>query len=174
MIDSALKQRLAGELHRHWWLFLIRGLLGLGLGVIALVYPGATLAAVVILIGAYLIFDGIIAIAKAIQILRTDSQWWVLLLEVVLGAAVRYECNGEPTGTFKCRCRDCRRLSGRAFSAVVCVSAKGFKVTKGTLCNYSTESTAGGNNKRGFYGKCGSRISCPPCQDGMVPAARKT
>ncbi len=88
MIDSALKQRVAAELHRYWWLFLIRGLLGLALGVFALVYPGATLAAIVILIGAYLIFDGIIAIVKAIQILRSDSQWWILLLEGILGIVV--------------------------------------------------------------------------------------
>jgi uncharacterized membrane protein HdeD (DUF308 family) len=88
MIGSALNQGVAGELHRHWWLFLIRGLLGLALGVFALVYPGATLAAIVILLGAYLIIDGIVAVVKAFQILRSDAHWWVLLLEGLLGIVV--------------------------------------------------------------------------------------
>lgn len=88
MIESALTQRVTSDLHKHWWLFLIRGLLGLALGVFALVYPGATLAAVVFVIGAYLIIDGIIAVAKSIQVLRSDKQWWVLLLEGILGIVV--------------------------------------------------------------------------------------
>jgi uncharacterized membrane protein HdeD (DUF308 family) len=78
----------AGGLRRYWWLFLIRGLFGLALGVFALVFPGATLAVTVILIGAYLIVDGIVAVAKAVQVLRSDAHWWVLLLEGILSIAV--------------------------------------------------------------------------------------
>jgi uncharacterized membrane protein HdeD (DUF308 family) len=88
MIASGLPQGVAGNVRRYWWLFLVRGLLGLALGVFALMFPGATLAVVVLLIGAYLIVDGIIAIAKALQILRTDPHWWVLLLEGILGLVV--------------------------------------------------------------------------------------
>jgi uncharacterized membrane protein HdeD (DUF308 family) len=44
MVGSVLKPGVSGRLHRYWWLFLIRGLCGLALGVFALVYPGATLA----------------------------------------------------------------------------------------------------------------------------------
>jgi len=88
MVESVLKPRVASDLHRYWWLFLIRGLFGLALGVFALMYPGATLAIVVILIGAYLIVDGIVAIVKAMHIMRSDAHWWVLLLEGILGIAV--------------------------------------------------------------------------------------
>jgi uncharacterized membrane protein HdeD (DUF308 family) len=87
-IDPMLQQHVTGGFRRYWWLFLIRGLFGLALGVFALTYPGATLAAVVLLIGAYLIVDGIIAVAKAIQILRTDQHWWVLMIEGILGIVV--------------------------------------------------------------------------------------
>ena len=76
------------SLHKNWWLFAFRGVLGLALGIFALLYPGATLGAIVILLGAYLIIDGIIAVVKAFQVFRTDSQWWLLLLEGVLGIAV--------------------------------------------------------------------------------------
>jgi len=88
MVGSVLKPGVTGSLHRYWWLFLIRGLCGLALGVFALVYPGATLAVVVILIGAYLIVDGIVAVVKALQIVRADAHWWVLLLEGIVGIAV--------------------------------------------------------------------------------------
>jgi len=73
---------------KYWWLFLIRGLLGIALGVFALVFPAATLWAFLLLIGAYLLVDGIATIAKAIQILRSDRHWWVLLLEGILGVVV--------------------------------------------------------------------------------------
>lgn len=88
MADISLKQQVAGGFRRYWWLFLIRGLFGLALGVYAIAFPGATLAVVVILLGAYLIVDGVTAVIKAFQVLRSDSQWWVLLLEGILGIAV--------------------------------------------------------------------------------------
>ena len=64
MVDPVPGPRIAGEVRRYWWLFLIRGLFGLALGVFALIYPGATLAVAVLLIGAYLIVDGAVAIWK--------------------------------------------------------------------------------------------------------------
>jgi uncharacterized membrane protein HdeD (DUF308 family) len=87
MVQAALGSRVGADIHKFWWLFLIRGLFGLALGVYALLFPGATLAVVVILIGAYLIVDGIVAVAKAVQILRTDKHWWALLLEGIIGIA---------------------------------------------------------------------------------------
>ena len=60
---------------------------------------------------------------------------------------------------FNCHCRDCQQATGGGFSAVVYVPANAFKVTHGTLSRYSTPSLSGGQNKRGFCGNCGSRIS---------------
>jgi len=88
MDASLLNQGVAGGLRRYWWLFLIRGLFGLALGVVALVFPGATLAVAVIFIGAYLIVDGVVTVAKAVQVFRSDAHWWVLLLEGILSIAV--------------------------------------------------------------------------------------
>ena len=81
-------QRVAAKLHQYWWLFLIRGIFGLLLGVFALMFPGATLAVVVLLIGAYLIVDGIVTIVKALQVMRSDAHRWALLLEGILALAV--------------------------------------------------------------------------------------
>jgi hypothetical protein len=72
--------------------------------------------------------------------------------------AIRYECTAEPITTFNCHCRDCQRTTGSAFSPVVYVPAKAFKITKGSPRYYSTPSEMGGQNKRGFCSDCGSRL----------------
>src|SRR5437879_5987974 len=72
--------------------------------------------------------------------------------------AIRYECNAEPITMFNCHCRDCQRATGSAFSAVVYVPAKPFKITKGSPRYYNTTSEMVGHNKRGFCPECGSRL----------------
>jgi hypothetical protein len=72
--------------------------------------------------------------------------------------AIRYECTAESITMFNCHCRDCQRATGSAFSPVVYVPAKVFKITKGTPRYYSTSSEMVGHNKRGFCADCGSRL----------------
>ena len=76
MVAATLKERVTGGFRRYWWLFLIRGWFGLALGVYAIAFPGATLAVVVILLGAYLIVDGVTAVIKGFQAMRLDTHWW--------------------------------------------------------------------------------------------------
>ena len=72
--------------------------------------------------------------------------------------AIRYEVTAEPIVMFNCHCRDCQRTTGSAFSPVVYVPAKAFKITKGSPRYYSTSSEMVGHNKRGFCAECGSRL----------------
>jgi hypothetical protein len=72
--------------------------------------------------------------------------------------AIRYEVSGEPMTMFNCHCRDCQRASGGAYSAVVYVPAKAFKITKGSPRYYKTSSEGVAHNKRGFCPDCGSRL----------------
>lgn len=51
---------------RYWWLFLIRGLVAVGFGVVALIWPEMTLVALVILFGAYVLVDGVLDLIMAI------------------------------------------------------------------------------------------------------------
>lgn len=71
---------------------------------------------------------------------------------------IRCEVSAEPITMFHCHCRDCQRTSGGAFSAVVYVPAKAFKITKGKPHYYSTTSDMVGHNKRGFCPECGSHL----------------
>jgi uncharacterized membrane protein HdeD (DUF308 family) len=53
-------------LARYWWMFVLRGVAGLIFGILALIWPGLTLTALVLLFGAYALVDGIFAIGAAI------------------------------------------------------------------------------------------------------------
>ncbi|HEV3086644.1 MAG TPA: HdeD family acid-resistance protein [Candidatus Elarobacter sp.] len=76
------------RLASHWWLFLIRGILALALGIALPFFPGAAIFTLAILFGAYAFVDGIVAIAAAIRMNHAEANWWWLLLEGVLGILV--------------------------------------------------------------------------------------
>jgi uncharacterized membrane protein HdeD (DUF308 family) len=75
---------LAPAVRRGWWLFLVRGLLALAVGLIAIFDPGATLAALILLLCAFFIVDGVFAVIKAFSVMRSDRSWWLLLLSGVV------------------------------------------------------------------------------------------
>lgn len=88
MATLGLNPVVGANYQKYWWLFLVRGLLALAIGVFALMFPVAALSTLVLFIGAYFVVDGVVAIAKAIQILRTDKHWWIVLLEGIAGVIV--------------------------------------------------------------------------------------
>jgi uncharacterized membrane protein HdeD (DUF308 family) len=69
---------------QRWWLFTVRGVLAVLFGVAALIWPGLTLLALIILWGAYAFFDG----AMTLYLTLTHEEWparWALGLVGVLG-----------------------------------------------------------------------------------------
>src|SRR3954467_745485 len=74
------------SLSRNWWAVSLRGLAGILFGIITFVSPGISLAALVLLFGAYAFADGVLAIVSAIRRRGTD-RWWLLLLEGIVGIA---------------------------------------------------------------------------------------
>jgi uncharacterized membrane protein HdeD (DUF308 family) len=53
-------------LARYWWMFVLRGVVAVIFGILALIWPGITLTALVLLFGAYALVDGIFALGSAI------------------------------------------------------------------------------------------------------------
>ena len=88
---------------RNWWMLLIRGIVAVVFGILALVWPpGITFLALTILFGAYALVDGVVALAvllfligawaivtgifeivQAVEMRRAIANEWLLLLSGV-------------------------------------------------------------------------------------------
>jgi uncharacterized membrane protein HdeD (DUF308 family) len=75
-------------LARNWWVVLLRGAAGGLFGFVTFVAPRISLAALVLVFGAYAFVDGTLAIVSAIRRRGPSERWWALLLEGVTGVAV--------------------------------------------------------------------------------------
>jgi len=67
-------------LSRNWWYFVLRGLIAVIFGVLALVYPLATVATLVILFGVFALVDGIFNVIASIASAGSKEHWWAQLL----------------------------------------------------------------------------------------------
>jgi uncharacterized membrane protein HdeD (DUF308 family) len=72
-------------LARNWWVLLLRGIAGIIFGVLTFVRPEISLAALVLLFGAYSLADGVLLLINGIRESRTNERWWVLVLEGIIG-----------------------------------------------------------------------------------------
>lgn len=63
----------------------LRGILGLLLGIVAFTRPGITIVVLVTLFGAYALIDGALAIIGAVRASRTEERWVPLLVEGIMG-----------------------------------------------------------------------------------------
>jgi uncharacterized membrane protein HdeD (DUF308 family) len=88
MDDLDLDVPLAGILRRTWWVLLLRGLVAIGFGGLILFQPAISLAALVLLFGAYALADGILGVWTGIAGREKHQDWWVLLLVGLLGIGV--------------------------------------------------------------------------------------
>src|SRR6266704_819486 len=75
-------------LKRHWWVPVIRGIAAIVFGVIAFVYPGLTIAVLVLLFGAWVLVDGVFRIVGAIGHRASDSDWGFNLIIGILGIII--------------------------------------------------------------------------------------
>jgi len=74
-------------LAQNWWVILLRGIAAIIFGLITFVAPGISLAALVLVFGAYALTDGVLAVASAIRWRGETDRWWLLLLEGLAGIA---------------------------------------------------------------------------------------
>ncbi|WP_092805504.1 HdeD family acid-resistance protein [Rhodococcus globerulus] len=71
-----------------WWMILVRGIFGVIFGIIALVWPGITVVALVFVFGIYSIVDGVVTLVRAIRDRAHLSSWgWFVFTGVVSVAA---------------------------------------------------------------------------------------
>ncbi len=66
---------------RNWWALALRGLAAIVFGLIAFLTPGVTIAALVLLFGAYALVDGVFSIVAGIRAAERHERWWPFALE---------------------------------------------------------------------------------------------
>ena len=81
MLESVLVRQFAA----YWWLFVVRGVIAIIFGIVALVWPSITVLALVTLFGAYVIVDGFFSVVHA---LRGEGRVrWALLVWGLISVA---------------------------------------------------------------------------------------
>src|SRR5690349_9235332 len=78
------------SLAKNWWSLVIRGFLGILVGILTFFWPGITLIALVFLFAGYALVDGVVSLVGAIRAIANRDRWGALLFEgiVGIGAAV--------------------------------------------------------------------------------------
>jgi uncharacterized membrane protein HdeD (DUF308 family) len=74
-------------LSRLWWAVLLRGGVAIVFGVLAILWPGVTLTALVLLFGSFAIVDGVAAIVLGITEYGDRERWWATLLGGIISVA---------------------------------------------------------------------------------------
>jgi uncharacterized membrane protein HdeD (DUF308 family) len=77
-------------LKRHWWVPVIRGIAAIVFGMLAFVYPGLTVAILVLLFGAWVLVDGVFRVVGAIGGRATDPEWGWHLVIGILGIMIGF------------------------------------------------------------------------------------
>jgi len=87
---AGLQSRVSGKMGNVWWSFMLRGLLALGLGVSALIWPKLTLGLLVSLVGIFALLDGAAGLISGIR--GRDLQTYLLpaLVSLAVGAVLLF------------------------------------------------------------------------------------
>jgi len=94
MTTSVLND-LKGVYHRTWWALMLRGLLGVAVGIFIFVRPLDSVAALALVIAFWALFGGIVEIVQSFELRSVMNHWWVLFLAGLVGvgfgiAALKY------------------------------------------------------------------------------------
>ena len=81
-MESSSAQPRSGQI---WWVFMLRGVLAAALGVFALIWPTLTLQILVLLVGAYLIADGVMVLVIASRRSARAGRMLQPVVSVILG-----------------------------------------------------------------------------------------
>lgn len=73
---------------QHWKGLALRGLIAVIFGVVALFWPRLTIALLLLLFGIYVAIDGIIAIIASVRLRKRHKDWWLELLQGVVGLII--------------------------------------------------------------------------------------
>lgn len=87
MVAAALPN-LRAVAGKYWWTFVLRGVLAILFGILAIMWPGVTLASLVLLYGAYALLEGILSVWSGISEYGERERWWMEILGGVFSIIV--------------------------------------------------------------------------------------
>ncbi len=76
------------DLTEHWWLVLLRGLIGLLFGLVLIASPVKTAVVVTALVGLYLLIEGIVVAIQGLMSMKKNDKWWLVFLQGLLALLV--------------------------------------------------------------------------------------
>lgn len=76
------------SLKKYWWLLALRGVLGIIVGILAIVWPGITLGIFLLFLAVYLLIEGVVLVLSGLVSIGKDWHWLALLLEGALALVV--------------------------------------------------------------------------------------
>lgn len=83
----------------HWWLVLIKGIVGVLLGLAFLAWPGKSAVVITLLLGIYVMIDSVFAAVLGLLSIKKDDHWWVMTTLGVLGFFVGLAILNWPQAT---------------------------------------------------------------------------
>ena len=87
---------MGSAMYGPWWSLVLRGIVLIGFGIIALAWPDITLLVMVSLFGVFVIIDGILASVGAVVNRQAHERWWVSLLGGLAGIGIGVLIIGWP------------------------------------------------------------------------------
>lgn len=76
------------SLTRYWWVLVFRGLISVAFAIFAFLNPRAAFATLILALGLFLLIDGATALFLGLRLRGKDADWWMVLLEGVLGVVL--------------------------------------------------------------------------------------
>lgn len=119
----------ASVVSHAWWMLALRGVLGVAVGVLALISPVATLAAFLLVAGIYLLVDGSFTLIAGLKRASTGERFWPFLFEGVLSIVV---------GVLAFRRPDAFALGALVLVAVRCIVTGGAEIAAGNAVRRET------------------------------------
>jgi uncharacterized membrane protein HdeD (DUF308 family) len=97
--EKSMTRRLYIVDNESWWLLLVAGIISLVFGIIIAAWPKASSAVLVILVGIAILLVGIIALIRSFTLIKKAKNWWILLIEGIVGIVIAIVLFAWPVGT---------------------------------------------------------------------------
>ena len=72
------------ELTSNWWAIALRGVVAILFALVTFTMPGLTVSAILALIGAYMLVEGVLAIVASIRGMKEHDRWGWMLIEGIV------------------------------------------------------------------------------------------